>query len=120
MINYLLRPDPFYLTGINWGVCLAVVWACVCRMRLTSKHTKLSARIVYSITFVVMLVSAFRGPLLGHQVTTWWPIVLTLCTWLILLINISAWRNAPPPNMQKNSDHVDLGDPELRDVLPDA
>lgn len=110
VVDAIADPPALALTIINAFVCAGVFWACMCRMRLTSTETIIRARITYSIVMVVSLCSALRGPLFGSQVTSYWPILLSLGTWFILLLNIRAWRHAPPPHMQKNSGAMPLHD----------
>lgn len=103
-----LRPNSFILTCLNGFMCFAVFWACLCRLRMTSTETMLMPRFAFSVVMVVHVVSGFRGPLFGTQVSDWWPIVFTTSTWCILLVNIRAWRHGAPPELQKNSGAMPL------------
>lgn len=98
-----INPGPLMLTGLNFLMCMCVMWGCFCRLRLTSTETKVFPRLAFVATMIVCFASGFRGPLFGDEIRSWWPIVLTTCLFLTMQSNIGAWRHAPPPNMQKPS-----------------
>ena len=96
------------LTAMNWSLCMGVMWACLCRLRLTSTDTRVAPRAVFVGVFVVAFVSGFRGPLFGVQVQTYWPIILTTCILALLLINIGHWRYRAPLAFQKTTGPMPL------------
>jgi hypothetical protein len=85
---------------LNWFVCSAVGWACICRISVTSRATtRWLTRASYAALLMTSSASGF-GPLAQH----WpgWPELLMNCAVLLLLIDgMKRWKGGVPDDVRK-------------------
>jgi hypothetical protein len=97
-IDYWQSRSLFAL--LNWGVCSAVGWACICRISVTSHHTtRWLTRISYATLFTTSTASGY-GPLAQH----WpgWPELLMNGAVLLLMVDgMKRWKAGEPDDVRK-------------------
>lgn len=96
-----LTAQLLLLTAINFGLCTALGWTCLCRLNLMSLSTRRSFRAKYSVLLAAATLSGY-GWLIGL-----WPnlgqVVLTAAFVYVLAAGSSAWRSGPPSYAQTSA-----------------
>lgn len=93
--------DVPVLTLLNTLLCLIIMAGCFYRMVKTSTATKVFPRIAYVFVFVAAFCNAFRGPLFGTLLSSWWPLVGSVCMLLLLAVGQPEWRGRVPDRLQR-------------------
>jgi len=98
MIDMQGLPEPWLwaLTGINMVACAAVMWACACRLSVTSRGTTKPQFInCYSLVFAAAFASGLSRWLWGE-----WPgpgqIAFALAVLYVIGTGMREWRRGPP------------------------
>lgn len=107
--------DKLYLFAfINFCLCSAVGWVCLCRLATLDRTSRRLFRALYACLMVAAAASGFQ-PLLFQE----WPGFADLIVNLTLLFFIASgmrtWRNGPPSYAQ--SGPVPLSDDVLHQVV---
>lgn len=87
---------------MNWALCCAIGWACVCRIAVTSKETTRDlTRWSYAALIVATTASGF-GPL-GNNWPGWPELLTNAAVLLLLLDGVRHWRSGVPNDARHES-----------------
>lgn len=95
--------DPYLehlFAALNFLLCMAIGWICVCRLRLTSDETLMGPRLKYSLYGAAALVHGL-SPMAGEW-PGWTGLALTGSLLIGLLTSWSRWRHAVPDELQSS------------------
>jgi hypothetical protein len=84
------------LALLNFILCAAIAWACVCRFSLMSSATVATSwRLRYVVMFVASMGSAF-SPILFHESPGPGQIAMAFASLCAIGFSARGWRNGPP------------------------
>ncbi len=85
---------------LNWSVCGAIGWSCICRISVTSSETtRWLTRISYSALLTTSTASGY-GPLVQHW-PDWPELLMNSAVLLLLLDGARRWREGLPNDVRK-------------------
>lgn len=87
---------------INFVLCAAIFWSCMCRLRLITRDTKESFRWLYIIVCNSAIASGLRGPLFG-SVADWFDVISSAACLSLLLMSAHRWQGRAPEDSFKET-----------------
>lgn len=101
---------------LNWVICCAIGWSCVCRISVTSKETTRSlTRIAYAALFTAATYSGW--PPLRATWPGWPDVVMSTAVLLLLLDGAGRWRSGVPNDVRKERRKTPRSDPSMKDAI---
>ena len=91
------------LAMLNLGICLAIGWACICRLNSHVARVHKLARARYALLLAGAVASGLQ-PVLWSTWTTVGDTIFSACVLAGLLINVARWHSAAHP-MRRQDDN---------------
>jgi hypothetical protein len=109
--------DWLYLLAlVNFALCSAIGWACICRIAVMSADT---TRKTYRAAYAVVLVCASASglaPILWRE----WPgpgqLAMSVAVLAVLALGVSSWRHGPPTYARSAPAPLDALDAAFADL----
>jgi hypothetical protein len=111
MINMNTLPQEwlYLLALLNFVLCSAIAWACVCRIAVMSAGTTLKS---YRAAYAVLLVCASASglaPILWRE----WPgpgqLAMSIAALYVIALGVRNWRGGPPDYARSGPVPLDFG-----------
>lgn len=91
------------LAMLNLAICMAIAWACICRLNSHVARVHKWARAKYSLLLAGAVASGFQ-PALWNSWTTVGDTIFSACVLAGLLINVARWHGAAHPHRRSDDE----------------